>query len=167
MLESRHPYPIPTLLFAPARLVAAAFLATAMGLPAVSHAQDEEAAEVIERADRAATIEEVVVTGSRIRRSNLVSSSPVTQVDAEELLFQGTVRVEDMVRTLPQVYSDQNTGLSNGATGTATLNLRNLARNARWCWSMAADCRPARRYRAASVPTSTRFPALSSKAWRC
>ncbi len=73
-----------------------------------------------------AALEEVVVTGSRIQKANLVSSSPVTQVDAEELLFQGTVRVEDMMRNLPQVYSDQNTSQSNGATGTATLNLRNL-----------------------------------------
>jgi hypothetical protein len=68
----------------------------------------------------------VVITGSRIQKANLVSSSPVTQVDAEDLLFQGTVRVEDMLRNLPQVYSDQNTSQSNGATGTATINLRNL-----------------------------------------
>ncbi len=78
-------------------------------------------------ADQAApAIEEVVVTGSRIRRANLVSASPVTQVNSEEFLFQGTTRVEDLLRSLPQVYSDQNTGQSNGATGTATLNLRNL-----------------------------------------
>ena len=92
--------------------------------PLVPHA--EEAAPVSDRADAMMEIEEVVVTGSRIQRRNLVSASPVTQVDAEELLFQGTVRVEDMVRTLPQVYSQQNTSQSNGATGTATLNLRNL-----------------------------------------
>ena len=48
------------------------------------------------------TLEEVVVTGTRIQKTNLISSSPVTQVDAEELLFQGTVRVEDMLRNLPQ-----------------------------------------------------------------
>ena len=71
-------------------------------------------------------LEEVIVTGSRITRANLVSASPVTQVSAEELKFAGTVRVEDMMRTLPQVYSQQNTTNSNGATGTATLNLRNL-----------------------------------------
>ena len=65
-------------------------------------------------------IEEIVVTGSRLHRAHLVSSSPVTEVDADELLFQGTVRVEDMVRTLPQVFSGQNTSQSNGATGTAT-----------------------------------------------
>ena len=71
-------------------------------------------------------IEEIVVTGSHLHRAHLVSSSPVTEVDAEELLFQGTVRVEDMVRTLPQVFSGQITSQSNGATGTANLNLRNL-----------------------------------------
>jgi len=73
-----------------------------------------------------AALEEVVVTGSRILKSNLVSSSPVTEVGAEELTFQGTVRVEDMLRNLPQVYSAQNTSQSNGATGTATVELRNL-----------------------------------------
>ncbi len=71
-------------------------------------------------------IEEILVTGSRILKTNLVSSSPVTQVEAEELLYQGTVRVEDMLRTLPQVYVRQSSGQSNGATGTATIDLRNL-----------------------------------------
>lgn len=71
-------------------------------------------------------LEEVIVTGSRIQKANLVSSSPVTQVTAEEIQFQGTVRVEDMLRNLPQVYADQTTGQSNGATGTATVDLRNL-----------------------------------------
>ncbi len=73
-----------------------------------------------------AALEEVVVTGSRIIKVNLVSSTPVTQISAEELLFQGTVRVEDMLRSVPQIYSGQNTGVSNGGTGTATINLRNL-----------------------------------------
>ena len=81
-----------------------------------------------ERAEHAGhdQIEEIVVTGSHLHRSHLVSSSPVTEVDGDELLFQGAVRVEDMVRTLPQVFSGQNTSQSNGATGTANLNLRNL-----------------------------------------
>ena len=82
-------------------------------MPMVAHAQDQ-------------AFEEVIVTGSRIPETNIVSSSPVTQVDAEEILFQGVVRVEDMIKGLPQVYSSQHTGQSNGATGTATVNLRNL-----------------------------------------
>ena len=77
-------------------------------------------------AQEVALLEEIVVTGSRIVKTNLVSSSPVTQVDAEELSFQGTVRVEDMLSTLPQIWTKQNTAQSNGATGTATIDLRNL-----------------------------------------
>ncbi|MCZ6829004.1 MAG: TonB-dependent receptor plug domain-containing protein, partial [Gammaproteobacteria bacterium] len=73
-----------------------------------------------------AVLEEVVVTGSRILKTNLVSASPVVQIGAEELVFQGATRVEDMLRNLPQLYSNNNTGVSNGATGTATVNLRNL-----------------------------------------
>ncbi len=100
------------------RLTVAVSAALGLGavalMPTVATAQDEQ------------LVEEVVVTGSRIAKANLVSASPVTQVDAQELQFQGTVRVEDMLRNLPQVYANQNTGTSNGATGTATLNLRNL-----------------------------------------
>ncbi|MEL7045730.1 MAG: hypothetical protein AAGL66_12010, partial [Pseudomonadota bacterium] len=39
-------------------------------------------------------VEEVVVTGSRIQRANLVSSSPVTQLDAEQLAGVGEAHFE-------------------------------------------------------------------------
>ena len=71
-------------------------------------------------------LEELVVTGTRIRKPTLVSSSPLIRMEAEEMLLQGTVRVEDMLRGLPQVHAGQSAGQSNGAVGTATLNLRNL-----------------------------------------
>ena len=97
------------------------FAALAGSMPATILAEELDEAD-----DAVVELEEIVVTGSHIQRKNLVSASPVTSVDADELLYQGTVRVEDMVRTLPQVYSTQNTSQSNGATGTATLDLRNL-----------------------------------------
>ena len=97
-------------------VIAVAAAAMALNAEEAEHPEYEHSVE----------IEEIVVTGSHLHRAHLVSSSPVTEVDAEELLFQGTVRIEDMVRTLPQVYSGQNTSQSNGATGTANLNLRNL-----------------------------------------
>ena len=71
-------------------------------------------------------LKELLVTGSRIRQDDRVSSSPVVQVEAEDFRFQGNVRVEDMLRTLPQVYTIQSAGQSNSATGTATLDLRRL-----------------------------------------
>lgn len=71
-------------------------------------------------------VEEIVVTGSRIGGADVADATATTQVLAEESDYQGTIRVEDLMRTLPQVWSMQNTGQSYGATGTATINLRNL-----------------------------------------
>ena len=77
--------------------------------------------------EEVAGVEEIVVTGSRIPpRANVLSSSPVTQVDADEFLFRGITRVEDLLNKLPQVFTAQQSGQVNGATGTATVNLRNL-----------------------------------------
>lgn len=71
-------------------------------------------------------IEEIVVTGSRIASPNLVSTSPITVVGQEEIKFQGTTRVEDLVNSLPQAFAAQSSQVSNGSTGTATVDLRNL-----------------------------------------
>jgi outer membrane receptor protein involved in Fe transport len=73
-----------------------------------------------------ALVEEIVVTGSRIQQANLVTSSPVTQLDAEQLNFSGITRVEDVLGSLPQVYLDQSSGQSIESIGTATMQLRNL-----------------------------------------
>ena len=71
-------------------------------------------------------VQEVVVTGSRIPQPNLTSVAPVTTVTSAEVKLQGTTRVEDLLNSLPQVFADQGGGITNGATGTATVNLRNL-----------------------------------------
>lgn len=71
-------------------------------------------------------VEEVVVTGSRIPQANLVTTSPVTQVTSEDIKVAGVTRVEDLVTQLPQAFTSQNSTVSNGASGTATVSLRNL-----------------------------------------
>lgn len=68
----------------------------------------------------------IVVTGSRISRPDLESVSPLTVVGAEEIAATGTTRAEDLINSLPQVVAGQTAFLSNGATGTATVNLRGL-----------------------------------------
>jgi len=70
--------------------------------------------------------ETITVTGSRIPQSNLTTTSPVTQVGNVDVRLGGTSRVEDVVKNLPQVFSVQNSTVSNGSSGTATVNLRNL-----------------------------------------
>jgi outer membrane receptor protein involved in Fe transport len=70
--------------------------------------------------------DEVTVTGSLIPREDLSSLSPVAVVDVEEVTYQGTGRIEDLIQNLPQAFVAQNASVSNGASGTATVQLRNL-----------------------------------------
>jgi outer membrane receptor protein involved in Fe transport len=78
------------------------------------------------RADEDNVLEEVHVTGTRIQRANMISASPIAQIDSEDILLSGTSRIEDLLKSLPQVSSLQNSSQSNGATGTATIDLRYL-----------------------------------------
>ena len=98
------------------RLVASATFALAMLAIPWASAQEEEAEEV----------ETFTVTGSRIQSVDSVAPTPVTQIGSDEILLQGTARVEDVLRSYPQVYVAQGSGDSNGATGTATVELRAL-----------------------------------------
>ncbi|MBI1188360.1 MAG: TonB-dependent receptor [Alphaproteobacteria bacterium] len=70
--------------------------------------------------------EAIIVTGSRIPQPNLITTSPVTQVTAEDVTTQGVTRIEDLLNQLPQAFSAQNSTVSNGSDGTATANLRGL-----------------------------------------
>ncbi len=72
-------------------------------------------------------LEEITVTGSRLRANpNLSAATPVLSVMGVEGTIRGNVRVEDFINVLPQVFAAQASEVSNGATGTATLNLRGL-----------------------------------------
>ncbi len=97
--------------------VASAVLGVAM-LSAPVQAQDAE--------DGATEEKEYVVTGSRIARPNDTSASPITSVSSEEIKQSGATNIEDLTNQLPQVFAGQSSGVSNGADGTATVNLRGL-----------------------------------------
>lgn len=72
------------------------------------------------------TVEEVVVTGSRIIRANLESSSPVTELSSEQIQLTGLTRIEDVLSSLPSVSLSQSSGQAIESDGTATLELRRL-----------------------------------------
>lgn len=93
-----------------ASVVLAAMLAAA---PAV--AQEQEVA-----------LEQIVVTGSRIARPDLSATSPVTVVTAEQFKLSGTVNVEQLINTLPQVTPSVTAFSNNPGGGVATLDLRDL-----------------------------------------
>lgn len=75
-------------------------------------------------------LEEVVIVGSRIRRQDEVSSSPVQTLTEEDLRIDGSLSIGETLQQLPSVGPSLN---SNGSAGTShgsrSLNLRNLDPN--------------------------------------
>lgn len=73
-------------------------------------------------------LEEIVVTGSRIaREQGFGQTSPVTVMGEEDISSFGLTRIEDVLNTMPQIEAGQNAFYANGATGTASLDLRGLS----------------------------------------
>lgn len=68
----------------------------------------------------------VEITGSRIKTVETEAVSPIVTLGAEAIRVEGVRDVESLLNNLPQVFADQGGQVSNGATGTATVNLRNL-----------------------------------------
>ena len=71
-------------------------------------------------------VSEIVVTGTRIPSPNLTSIAPITTVGNADIKAQGVTRIEDITNSLPQVFAGQGSSISNGSTGTATVDLRGL-----------------------------------------
>ncbi len=75
------------------------------------------------------TIEEIIVTGSRIKRRDFNTISPLTTIGSEEFDFSGQATIEETLNRMPQVTPDSGrttnwSGHENA--GTATVNLRGL-----------------------------------------
>ena len=86
----------------------------ASGLSTAAYAQDAE-------------LEEVVVTGSRIAREDGFGAvAPVSIVNSDAIRATGFTRMEDVLNGLPSIETSNVAFDSNGATGTASLDLRGL-----------------------------------------
>ena len=112
-------------------LAVAISIALANGLLVTSApvlAQEEDAA--------SDTIDEIVATGSRIRKDVFTSSAPIDVIDVEEASIRGISSVGDLLRRnsavagSPQVTPALTTEfLLNGGLGASTLSLRGLGAN--------------------------------------
>jgi outer membrane receptor protein involved in Fe transport len=71
-------------------------------------------------------IEEVVVTGTRIKRRDFSSPSPITTITGEEFEFSGQPTLEEYLNQMPQLHPSFGRTANNPGDGTATLNLRGL-----------------------------------------
>ena len=68
----------------------------------------------------------VVITGSRIQRTDTVAPSPITSVDEELFELNNVVNTEDLLNTLPQLIPAFDATSNNPGNGTATVSLRGL-----------------------------------------
>ncbi len=112
--------------------VLAIALVIGYGMPALAQEEtaDPEQEEAIQQAMERSFEEEITVTGSLIPRADLAALSPVTVMEIDnELTYTGMTRIEDLVVQLPQVFAGQNASIANGASGTATIDLRYLGTN--------------------------------------
>ncbi|MCB1692425.1 MAG: TonB-dependent receptor [Pseudomonadales bacterium] len=102
-----------------AKSVGIAVAALALGLPAIpTFAADE------------GMMEEVVVTGSRIKRDNASSISPISVLSEADLNASGNLTLENFVQDMPAVNGgDFGSGVNNGNPGQATVSLRGLGPN--------------------------------------
>ena len=84
-------------------------------------AEEEESAE---------TAEEIVVTGSRIKRADNISSpTPMVTLGENQIEETGSINVYDILNELPQAgegISRGNTNFTVGSSGLQTVNLRGL-----------------------------------------
>ncbi len=103
-------------------LLISTMMAGLMGVNSGAWAQDavdDPAQEAVER-------DQVVVTGSRIKKKDFVSNSPITTVGEVELQETGTINTEDLLNTLPQTVPGFGKTSNNPGDGTASVDLRGL-----------------------------------------
>ena len=98
------------------------FVAAIFALLTDVRAQDEP---VYDDSDER-TFEEVVVTGSRIKRRDFSSPSPIITIDLDTIAFSGQPTLEETLNQMPQVLPDLARYANNGGNGTATINLRGM-----------------------------------------
>jgi iron complex outermembrane recepter protein len=70
--------------------------------------------------------EEIVVTGSRIRRKDLTTPAPITVISKDQVQASGKVSIGDFLQMLPEQGNATNTAINNGGSGATRVSLRGL-----------------------------------------
>jgi outer membrane receptor protein involved in Fe transport len=89
----------------------------ALGMSPGALAQDDSVGE----------LEEIVVTGSRIKRADLDSANPVTILDRADIMANGITDVGDLLQRMPSMSgSPIGTTTNNGGNGAVEIDLRGM-----------------------------------------
>jgi outer membrane receptor protein involved in Fe transport len=112
--------------------ISCALAAGSLGAANLALAQDQD----VQEAQDETLVEEVVVTGSRIKRDTFNNATPMDVVDIESANVQGLADIGTLLQSTtvaagsPQVTSATSTAfVQNGGTGVKTLSLRGLGAN--------------------------------------
>jgi len=71
-------------------------------------------------------IDEIVVTGSRIKRRDFNTATPLTTIDSEVIDFSSQATIEETLNQMPQVRPVSARTSNNFGDGRATVDLRGL-----------------------------------------
>ena len=71
-------------------------------------------------------VEEVVVTGSKIKSADLYSFAPVSEVTAEDIAISGKASIGEILAELPSQGSGLSRTFNNGGEGSVRIDMRNL-----------------------------------------
>ena len=99
----------------PLIVVLAAFWPSMGGAQGVTPAADDDD-----------VIENIIVTGSRIKRRDYSSPSPLVSIDRADLISAGRATLEESLNRMPQFQPDLSRSVNNGGNGTSALNLRGI-----------------------------------------
>ena len=113
-----------------ARAIRSLIFAAAVAAASGAHAQEESVQEE-SATESTESLDEIVVTGSRISRSGYDQPTPVTVIGEADLAQSGAANISDFVNELPAVMgsaqpSTGNRSLSGGTAGINSVNLRSL-----------------------------------------
>lgn len=70
--------------------------------------------------------EEIIVTGSRITRSDLTAMSPIAVLDEKQIELSNATNIENFLRNVPQFAQAIGSSTNNGNGGVSTVDLRQL-----------------------------------------
>ena len=83
-------------------------------------------ADLFAQDDSADDVEEVIVTGSKIKGADLYSFAPITEVTSEDIAISGKASIGEILLELPGQGSGLSRTYNNGGSGAVRLDLRNL-----------------------------------------
>lgn len=106
-----------------ARLLSSTLLCGAALLSSTSALAQEAASAQSEPAE----VETIVVTGSRLIRTDLTAPSPISVIGEGDIAMSGNVTIENTLNEFPQLASGNTSSVNNGGgSGVLTANLRGL-----------------------------------------